>query len=334
MLLVATFLVGCGSQREAGQESKFRWSDTSPAWSPDGQLIVFASDRPANKQWDLYVVDIGGNHLRRVTYDKLHEEDPVFVSKRRIVFTVRRKRYVIRTDGRGRTRRFQPEHSRPRPASFVAFARTGADGFDDVYVMRRDGSAKRLVAADIVPISTLGFVPHWSTDRRMFAFDGVINRGAQIYVVRASVGAAKQVSHDPGVCCPAWSPDGKELAWADDGVTVARKNGAESHRLTGREQLGASVVTWPKTGRRLLVTGDGGTYVVNLDRTGLRRLVKTPNVTVVLSPDQTRAAFEEEGGPEICPGYGISSCYPRYSRIDIFDLTSGELRYVTQKRAR
>jgi Tol biopolymer transport system component len=332
--LATALLVGCGSQRGASQGGKFRWSDTSPAWSPDGRLIVFSSDRPDNKQWDLYVVDIGGNHPRRVTYDKLHEEDPVFVSKRRIVFTVRGKRYVIRTDGRGRTRRFQSKRTRPRPASFVAFARTGADGFDNIYVMRREGSAKRLVATDVVPISTLDFVPHWSPDRRMFAFDGVINRGAQIYVVRASSGSAKQVSHDPGVCCPAWSPDGKELAWADDGVTVARANGADSHRLAGREELGIAVVTWPKTGRRLLLTGNDGTYVVNLNRTGLRRLVKTPNVKVILSPDQTRAAFEEEGGPTICPGYGISSCYPRYSRIDVFDLSSGELRHLTQKRAR
>jgi hypothetical protein len=241
---------------------------------------------------------------------------------------------VIRADGRGRSRRFQPKHRRPRATAFVAFARTGSDGFDDVYVMRRDGSAKRLVATGVVPTSSLRFAPHWSPDRRMFAFDAVINRGAQIYVVRAAGGDATQVSHDPGVCCPVWSPDGKELAWADDGVTLARANGTDSRRLTGREELGITGVTWPKAGHRLLLTGESGTYVVNLDRTGLLRLVKTPNVDFVLSPDQTGAAFEEAGGPEICPGYGISSCYPRYSRIDVLDLNNGELRHLTQQRAR
>lgn len=44
-------------------------SNTSPAWSPDGSRIAFIRDGDQNRSGDseLYVVDSGGAHLRRVT---------------------------------------------------------------------------------------------------------------------------------------------------------------------------------------------------------------------------------------------------------------------------
>jgi Tol biopolymer transport system component len=196
--------------------------------------------------------------------------------------------------------------------------------------MRRDGSAKRLIATGVVPTTAAGFYPQWSPDRRMFAFDGAINHGGQIYVVHASGGGAKQVSHDPGACCPAWSSDGKELLLVDDGLTIARANGTDSHRLVSTEHLDVSGVTSLKDGRRLLLTSGTGEYVVNSDGTGLQRILKAPNVDLVLSPDQTEAAFEEEGGPLVYPTC-CSPGVPRYSRIDVVDLNSGQIRHLTQR---
>jgi Tol biopolymer transport system component len=335
-LLATTLLVGCGSGRGAAHAHKtsLRWSDLSPAWSSDGKLIVFLSDRPVHKQWDLFVVNGDGSHLRRLTNDKLSEDHPVFLSNGKIAFAVRGKPYVIGADGRGRTRLLPRRRARPRAGSaagraWVAFAR-GSNGFDDIYVMRRDGSGKRLVATGVTLSTAADFYPQWSPDRRMVAFDGVINNGSQIYVVRASAGDAKQVSRDPGVCCPTWSWNGKELFWVGDGVTIARANGSDSHRLAGTAQLGVSAVTSLKDGRRLLLEGDSGAYVVNSDGTGLRELVKTPDVSLVLSPDQTRAAFEEPGGPDKCLPPGVA-CFPRYSRIDVVDLNGRQLRELTQR---
>ncbi len=42
-------------------------SDTSPAWSPDGQLIAFVSKRGDDEQAQLYVIPIDGGEARRVT---------------------------------------------------------------------------------------------------------------------------------------------------------------------------------------------------------------------------------------------------------------------------
>src|SRR5690606_10238773 len=42
-------------------------SDTSPAWSPDGQLIAFVSTRGDDEQPQLYVIPVDGGEARRVT---------------------------------------------------------------------------------------------------------------------------------------------------------------------------------------------------------------------------------------------------------------------------
>lgn len=42
-------------------------ADARPAFSPDGQHIVFHSNRGDNGQHDLYVMDKNGSNLRRLT---------------------------------------------------------------------------------------------------------------------------------------------------------------------------------------------------------------------------------------------------------------------------
>jgi len=41
--------------------------DGWPAWSPDGKKIAFASDRERKENWQIYVIDIDGNNLTRIT---------------------------------------------------------------------------------------------------------------------------------------------------------------------------------------------------------------------------------------------------------------------------
>jgi dipeptidyl aminopeptidase/acylaminoacyl peptidase len=48
--------------------------DAFPAWSPDGERIVFASDRDGN--WELYVMDAGGAQQRRLTNTPHNESSP------------------------------------------------------------------------------------------------------------------------------------------------------------------------------------------------------------------------------------------------------------------
>ena len=48
--------------------------DAFPAWSPDGERIVFASEREGNGE--LYVMDAGGVEQRRLTNTPEDESSP------------------------------------------------------------------------------------------------------------------------------------------------------------------------------------------------------------------------------------------------------------------
>ncbi|MBK9055699.1 MAG: PD40 domain-containing protein [Chloroflexi bacterium] len=48
--------------------------DYTPAWSPDGQRIVFVSERDGNAE--LYVMNADGSNLIRLTYTAAAEQSP------------------------------------------------------------------------------------------------------------------------------------------------------------------------------------------------------------------------------------------------------------------
>src|SRR5215831_18423915 len=67
----------------AGQSSPLtglRWTDETPAWSPNGKEIVFASNRPHRGGGidHLYLMRPDGTHLRRLTHDRLDAREPDF----------------------------------------------------------------------------------------------------------------------------------------------------------------------------------------------------------------------------------------------------------------
>jgi Tol biopolymer transport system component len=49
-------------------------SDWSPAWSPDGSLIAFQTDREGN--WEIYVMDADGSHPQNLTQNNADDEMP------------------------------------------------------------------------------------------------------------------------------------------------------------------------------------------------------------------------------------------------------------------
>jgi Tol biopolymer transport system component len=71
---------------ESGEEKQITdgdWHDEQPAWSPDGKLIAFVSDRERDRhqhQWrnDVYVVPSNGGRARKLTRSKGQSQSPVF----------------------------------------------------------------------------------------------------------------------------------------------------------------------------------------------------------------------------------------------------------------
>jgi len=82
-------------------------SDYSPIWSPDGQKILFLSDRDGNLE--IYVVNEDGKGIKNLTKNKATDYNPVWSPDgSQIVFTSERdgnpELYVMNSDGTGVTR--------------------------------------------------------------------------------------------------------------------------------------------------------------------------------------------------------------------------------------
>ena len=82
-------------------------SDGSPAWSPDGQRIAFASNRDGNSE--IYVMNADGSAPTRLTNNPADDLDPAWSPDfTRIAFTRSRdgngEIYAINADGSGETR--------------------------------------------------------------------------------------------------------------------------------------------------------------------------------------------------------------------------------------
>jgi Tol biopolymer transport system component len=304
-------------------------------------------------------MNVDGSHLRRLTNDKLSEDNPHFLTNRTIVFTVRGKQYVIGADGRESKHLFQhargphPRHTARAPGSspnghWVAFGRHRPSGprnwfgdtAVDVYVARNDGTDKQRVAT-VGPATQ--FSPEWSPNSRAFTFEAPPNGGtavtsqgttiSEIYIVHVPGGKASQLSHSPGSCCALWSPDGTEIAFESSGsfggdVTLIRPDGSNQH-IPG-SGLDVTTLTWVLADRKLIITSGTGEYVVNSDGTHFRQLLAAANNDIFPSPNQAKAVINEVGGPDIaCDGCYIS--VPAYRRIDIVDLNSGRIQPLTQK---
>ena len=62
--------------------------DIHPAWSPDGKLIAFASNRGSDspEDFDIWVMDSNGEHPRQITDSACRDDSPVFSPDGKTIF--------------------------------------------------------------------------------------------------------------------------------------------------------------------------------------------------------------------------------------------------------
>lgn len=151
-----------------------------PAWSPDGRRIAFVSSRLEDLESDdygsdLYVIDVDGTGLRRVTTTPpatRGDSGPVW----------------------------SPDGQR------LAFVRSSSEGVSDIYVVEPDdGRVRRLTRAGRAG------EPAWSPDGRRIVFTQVVPAGeteqADLFVVNADGSGLRRLTDTPdNEGAPVWSP--------------------------------------------------------------------------------------------------------------------------------
>ncbi len=204
--------------------------DRDPAWSHDGTQIAFASHRDGN--WELYVMTAATGAIRRLTFTPGYEAHPTWSSD---------DKYI----------------------AYEAYANNNLD----VWIVSADGKqAPQQLTQNPAP----DFAPAWSPNGgRDIAYVSLRDGSPQIYVLNLDHlgnpqdSTALRITNTSGVECdsPAWSPDGREIAYTGRdqkglqliyAVSLAQPDAAPIVVGPGRDPA------WSPNGRSILASVDNG----------------------------------------------------------------------------
>ncbi len=233
---------------------------------PEIDQIAFASKRYGD--YDIFIMNVDGSHVRRLTDDPEWELSPDW----------------------------SPDGAQ------IVFSRSGfsdefgAGGFD-IYVMNADGGNVRPLTND-----SEASEPAWSPDGTRIAFKGSRDdRAGDIYVMDAGGGNVRRLTDSPGWDSrPSWSPDGTRIAFESqrDGsssIYIMDADGGNVVRLT--DDRPAAEPSWAPDGTQIVFVTrpqrNNQIYVIDADG---RNTLRLQNVlrggAPSWSPDGTRIAFE------------------------------------------
>ena len=245
---------------------------SDPAFSPLGRRIAFAS------RSEIWVMYADGTSVRQVTVGPEPSRDPTWSPDGRSIAFARgyageRDLYTVGADGNGARRltsRGDDEAPAWGPSGAIAFVRDG-----HVYLKAPGRRARPLTggAADDRD-------PVWSPDGRRIAFTRLDERASaprprkgamrrrpaprlrELWVMRSNGSHARRLKKLPaGVSSPAWSPDGRSIAFAMGpsgrrGLYTLRTTGHGLRRLASRA-ADPRGIDWQPRGRDPVIAAAG-----------------------------------------------------------------------------
>jgi len=246
-------------------------SDTDPSWSPDGQLVAFASNRSGS--FDIFVMRDDGTGVRQLTNDTMDERFPRWSP-----------------DGLSIVFESPKDGLLPGPNfnRYVDLFVARVDGSRQYNLTRTPGKSERWAA--------------WSPDARTIAYTRSDSTGTQIFLIDPEGGNARPLrAPNPKFVddAAAWSPDGTRLAFSAFNVDhpmytetfvilTARSDGSEVRTLTGTGYDSARFPAWSPDGTRIVFNRDNvdewwgrfasqNVWIMNRDGTGQTRVTSDPS---------------------------------------------------------
>jgi TolB protein len=211
--------------------------DIAPAWSPDGNQLAFVSDRDADNQPEIYIMDDDGNHVRRLRMDGGIYADPAWTADGRALVLTHGWKQIYRVEIEGNAEQWLGIGFAPRLSSdgqrLLYYNDMPGSLDSNLYLVNR--ADNRVTALTTGP--TRDWDANWSPDGRQLMFVSSRSGRPNIYVMNTDGTNVRAVTHDGYDLSPAWSPDGRRIVYSS-GVKgemrlfVVDADGGNPHRLT------------------------------------------------------------------------------------------------------
>jgi Tol biopolymer transport system component len=241
--------------------------EDSPTWSPDGRSLAYVSD--AAGQLDIYVQQIAGGRAIRLTESDADDAQPAWSPDGSMIAFV--------------SARARPEKRFANMLMLGVLQPFFAGRNGDVWVMPALGGAARRIAED-------AYYPSWSPDSKRLVYQAMREGkwGLWSGPVDGSAPPKLILSRPPEVVTqPAWSPDGKWIAYCFATIprtrvfVVPSGGDAEGGARAGTpEDSNALMPSWSADGKWLYFSSDrGGAMNLWRARFGLTGLSDFEQVT-------------------------------------------------------
>ncbi len=209
--------------------TSFAGTETTPAFSPDGETIAYAWDGADGENIDIYLQALGGSPIR-LTSDPAPETHPALSPDGTLVAFVRGGRRLIVVPRGGGPERDIGDVQDPRitftpdgraiaaggPASLAGGSGSGLS----LYPL--DGSARRALTTP--PAGVVDIAPAFSPDGTRLAFQRIPTTAvSDIWVANARGGQARRLTFDDrSLEGPVWTADGRSLVFASARLGAGR----------------------------------------------------------------------------------------------------------------
>lgn len=234
-------------------------NNVTPAWTPDGKRILFASDRYGSR--DIFRMNEDGSGVSQIETAVVGNKLTPNMSRdlSRIAFAAEDPRtghpeiWVANADGTV-PRQLTVTPKAPAGPTWSLFPRFSVDGSrilygstqsgsSQIWVMNSDGSGKRQLTNGVGPDAPDANAPQWSPDGGQIVFwAGYETRYGEIWTMDADGSNPVQLTDQPAPISsdnPTWSPDGSQIIFdtnrSRSGVEIwiMDRDGGNQQKLVG-----------------------------------------------------------------------------------------------------
>lgn len=220
-------------QSDGARETRLLTIAGSDIWgaavSPDGKHVAFRVSSGKDPASDIYVANIGGTHARRLTHSGRHDTQPAWSH-----------------DG--------------KQIAFISIP-AGTSGNYLLQTIRADGSDLKTLISNATEMQ----FPTWSPDGKSIAYQSRNGLHQQIATVASTGGDPRWLSATAGGVQPAWSARDQMAFVTPDGmISVTTSSGAAAREIV----RGAAMPAWSRDGKRVAyvreAAGDAQIFVTDL----------------------------------------------------------------------